>query len=74
MRRPAGRHDRLQLRRCITLYPSMLGEIAVPAAVDCPRKQLDPNQIMNLEKIWNRQPQATTAERLFNFTVIAQVL
>jgi hypothetical protein len=52
----------------------MLGEIAVPAAVDCPRKQLDPNQIMNLEKIWNRQPQATTAERLFNFTVIAQVL
>jgi len=71
MRQPSGKHDRLQRRRrCIILYPSMLGEIAAPAAMDCPRKQLYPNQIMNLEKIWNRQPQATTAERLFNFTAI----
>jgi hypothetical protein len=38
--------------------------------MDCPRKQPDPNQIMNPQKIWNRQPQAATAERLFKFTAI----
>jgi hypothetical protein len=59
-----------QQQRYISLYPSMPGEIAIPAVMDCPRKQLDSNQIMNPEKIWNRQPQATTPERLFNFTAI----
>ncbi len=31
-----------QLQKCVTLYPSMLGEIAALAALDCPREQLDP--------------------------------
>ncbi len=31
-----------QLQRCVTLFPSMLGEIAALAALDCPREQLDP--------------------------------
>lgn len=30
-----------QLQRCVTLYPSILGEIAALAAMDCPREQLD---------------------------------
>ncbi|MEN8245674.1 MAG: pyridoxal phosphate-dependent aminotransferase [Thermodesulfobacteriota bacterium] len=42
-----------QLQKCVTLYPSMLGEIAALAALDCPREQLDPihDEIKNLGEL-----------------------